>query len=116
MTTLRIAYTAPNTPELGQQAADVTLDGSPSIIEAVCQSELTIDHPPGQRLRLLTPSLQAEDTEPRLVVFLPNTEQLLDLTAVAQPSQAKVKIKITIKRENSKPDPPRQATFRRHSS
>lgn len=112
-TLLRIAYTAPNSPELGQQTVTVVLGGSSPNIEAVCQTEVSIDHPPGQKLRLVSPSLRTEDTEPQLVVQLPDAEQQLELACVAVPSQAAIKITITTKKEGSKPDPVRRASFQR---
>lgn len=108
---LRIVYTAPDSPDRGQDTARVELGGPPLNIVAVGPSELSIDHPPGQQLRLASPPLIAESVEDKLVVQLPAAEHPLDLICLAVPSQAAIRVVITTKKESSKPELPRRATF-----
>lgn len=113
MTDLSITYTAPNSPNQGQQTAVVTLNGPLTTLEAVAETTLTIGRPYGETLHVVSPTLHAGDTTAGLVVYLPSIEQLLDLIVSASPSQARIRIKITIKKEGSKPDPPRRASLGR---
>lgn len=110
-TNLRLAYTAPGSPELGQQTVAVTMGGLTPALQAVCNTEIVLDHPPGQRLRLVSPTLQADSTDPHLSILLPADEQVLDLTIVAMPSGTAIRITVTTKKEGSKPDQPRSALF-----
>lgn len=113
MSLLRIVYTAPTSTDLGQQVATIPPGSTAPVLEVACHTVLTIDHPPGQRLRLLSPALPVEDSEYKLAVQLPATEQQLDLTTVNDASQQTVKIKLVLKKRSNKPDPPRSAAFRR---
>lgn len=113
MTDLAITYTAPNSPNQGQQTALVTLNGPLTTLEAVAETTLTIERPSGETLHIVSPILRAEDTAAGFVIYLPSSEQQLDLIAAASPSRARIRIKITIKKEGSKPDPPRRASLGR---
>jgi|JI9StandDraft_1071089.scaffolds.fasta_scaffold662288_1 hypothetical protein len=110
---LRIVYTAPNSRDVGENVAYFSFGEPPPALEAACRTELTIDHPPGEELRLASPALHAESIEEKLVVQLPDAEHPLELVCLAVPSQTAVKIFITTKKEGSKPEPPRRATFSR---
>ena len=109
---LHIAYTAPDSPDVGQQTASVVLDGPTLAIDAVCQTELVIKHPAGQRLRLEHAGLRADENSDALVVLLPPEELQFDLAVIAEPSGAAGRIILTTKKEGSKPDPIRRASLR----
>lgn len=107
-----ITYTAPGSPDVGQQSASATLDGPPLAIVAVSATELAIQHPTGQRLHLTPSGLRVEETGQALLVQLPADEQQLDLAVTAEPSETAARIVVTTKKESSKPDPVRRASFR----
>jgi hypothetical protein len=111
MTTLQIAYTAPDSADTGQQTASVALDGPTLALTAVCQTEIVIHHPTGQTLRLAGSTPRSESNSQYLAVTLPPEEEQFDLGILAEPSGTAVTLNVTTKKESSKPDPPRRASF-----
>lgn len=111
-TPLHIVYTAPGSPDIGQQIASAPLDGPTATLQAVCKTEFIVHYPPEQTLRLQQPVLPSYVADQTLVVTLPADEVLLDLVFVAEPSGTATRVPVTTKKEGSKPDLPRTAAFR----
>lgn len=110
-TSLQLVYTAPGSPDLGQQRASLQLDGSPVTIIAVCRTEIVLHHPEGETLQV-SPALTCVDANSQfLALLLPAEEGEFDLRVTAQQSGAAGTIKVTTKRERIKPDRPLRASF-----
>lgn len=110
-TALRINYTAPDSTDVSQSSATVPFGTSQHRLLAVCETRVTAHHPPGHTLRLDSPTWATETTSEHLSFLLPDVETEIDLVLIAETTGTSAQIKVTTKKEASKPEPPRVMSF-----
>lgn len=108
---IQIQYTAPDSPDIGQQRATLRADDPPLTILAVCRSELVLRPPSGQTLQVSLPTQPSKQGDGGLAVILPAQETKVTLYVAALPAGTAVVVKVKTKREHSKPERPLRAAF-----
>src|SRR5690606_4774625 len=110
-TTLRVNYTAPGSTDVSQDWATVPFGTSQYPLLAVCETRVIAHHPPGHVVRLGSPTWATETTSEHLSFLLPDVETEIDLVLIAETTGTAAQIKVTTKKEASKPEPPRVMNF-----
>ncbi|MDC0721979.1 hypothetical protein [Nannocystis bainbridge] len=110
-TTLNVIFTAPGNPDLNEDQAALTFGSAVNQLEVACGTYVYAQHPAGHTLRLESPTWSTSNTSQYLSFLLPDRETETTFVLIAETTGTAATIRVSTKKEATKPDPVRRAAF-----